>query len=43
MKEEKRSKYTIDWARYDNLIETNYRAEINYLVFEAKNRVNDLS
>ena len=43
MKEEKRSKYTIDWARYNNLIETNYRAEINYLVFEAKNRVNNLS
>ena len=43
LSEEKGSKYTIDWARYDNIIETNYRAKINYLVFEAKNRVNDLS
>ncbi|WP_338979667.1 hemagglutinin repeat-containing protein [Fusobacterium nucleatum] len=43
LSEEKGSKYTIDWVRYDNIIETNYRAKINYLVFEAKNRVNDFS
>ena len=43
LSKEKGDKYIIDWVRYDNITEANYRAEINYLVFEAKNRVNDLS
>ncbi|WP_083232314.1 hemagglutinin repeat-containing protein [Fusobacterium massiliense] len=43
LSKEKGNKYIIDWVRYDNITETNYRAKINYLVFEAKNRVNDLS
>ena len=43
LSKEKGDKYTIDWVRYDNIIDANYRAEINYLVFEVKNRVNDLS
>jgi len=43
LSKEKGNRYIIDWVRYDNITETNYRAKINYLVFEAKNRVNDLS
>ena len=43
LSKEKGNKYIIDWVRYDNITETNYRAKINYLVFEAKNRVNDFS
>ncbi|SDB38192.1 hypothetical protein SAMN02983009_01835 [Fusobacterium necrophorum] len=43
LSEEKGENYFVDWEAYDDFLEGNYRAEINYLVFQAKNRVNNLS
>jgi len=35
-------KYEVDWVKYDNILETNYRAKINYLVYQEMTRVKDL-
>ena len=36
-------KYEVDWERYDDINGFNYRRKINYLVYQAENRINDLS
>ena len=36
-------KYEVDWERYNDINGFNYRRKINYLVYQAENRINDLS
>ena len=36
-------KYEVDWEQYDDINGFNYRRKINYLVYQAENRINDLS
>ena len=43
LSEEKGEDYLVDWELYNESLERDYRAEINYLVSQAKNRVNKLS
>ena len=43
LSKEKGENYLVDWELYDESLERGYRAEINYLVSQAKNRVNNLS
>ncbi len=43
LSEEKGEDYLVDWELYNESLEGDYRAEINYLVSQAKNRVNKLS
>ena len=43
LSEEKGEDYLVDWELYNESLERDYRAKINYLVSQAKNRVNKLS
>ena len=43
LSEEKGEDYLVDWELYNESLERDYRAEINYFVSQAKNRVNKLS
>ena len=43
LSEEKGEDYLVDWELYNESLGRDYRAEINYLVSQAKNRVNKLS
>ncbi|MDC7956353.1 hypothetical protein PKF05_10995, partial [Fusobacterium simiae] len=43
LSEEKGENYLVDWELYDESLERDYRAKINYLVSQAKNRINNLS
>ena len=36
-------KYEVNWEQYDDINGFNYRRKINYLVYQAENRINDLS
>ena len=43
LSEEKGEDYLVDWELYNESLGRDYRAEINYFVSQAKNRVNKLS